>query len=322
MILVIMVHVSNIYSRNYIELDFNYFITTFFNAISRYSVLFFFMISGLLIIPKEDDFEKYLNRIKKIIIPLFIFSIFYLLFDFILFGRGINFHSLSRLLFSPVKAHMWFLYAILGIYIVLPFIRKISLNMSIKEENLFIFLWLFFEGFVYLIRLILGYSISYPIPMIQGVYYMGYFMVGHIIFKRLREINLKKIIIISIISSIIIILGTYILTGINGKYFEGLFAYRNLFYMISGIGFFASILKMDENKFESIKKYILNISNHTYFIYLIHVVYLNILFEIIKVHEFFTFTLFSIPFFTFVIFVLSYLTSYLLKKLPIVDKYI
>ena len=46
--------------------------------------------------------------------------------------------------FEPTKRHLWFMYAIIGIYIVLPFVQKMCKNLSKVEENLFMVLWAFF----------------------------------------------------------------------------------------------------------------------------------------------------------------------------------
>jgi surface polysaccharide O-acyltransferase-like enzyme len=327
MFLVIVIHVSNIYSRNYINIsDFSYFFATFFSGLARVSVPLFFMISGALLLSKKDD-DSYKKRITKILIILISWSVIYYLWDiFVMNYDKPLVATFFKSFFIPLKAHLWFLYSLIGIYIVLPFIRKIFNNTSYKEDKLFIYLWMFFTGFVYIFRLMIQLlniktAITYPVPLVQGTYYLGYFVLGYIIYKNIDKIKISnKIKNITLISTIsFIILGTYIVSLISNSYYEGLFAYRSILYML-----FASIImlytlenkKMINNKMIKIISFI---SPYSFGIYLSHVIFLNILnmYKITVLPS-----LIGIPIYSILLFIVSFVFVYLLKKIKYIKEII
>jgi surface polysaccharide O-acyltransferase-like enzyme len=327
MFLVIVIHVSNIYSRNYINIsDFSYFFATFFNGLARVSVPLFFMISGALLLSKKDD-DSYKKRITKMLIILISWSVIYYLWDiFVMNYDKPLVATFFRSFFIPLKAHLWFLYSLIGIYIVLPFIRKIFNNTSYKEDKLFIYLWMFFTGFVYIFRLMIQLlniktTITYPVPLVQGTYYLGYFVLGYIIYKNIDKIKISnKIKNITLISTIsFIILGTYIVSLISNSYYEGLFAYRSILYML-----FASIIMLytlENKKMINSKmiKIISFISPYSFGIYLSHVIFLNILnmYKITVIPS-----LIGIPIYSILLFILSFIFVYLLKKIKYIKEII
>ena len=85
----------------------------------------------------------------------------------------------------------WYLYAYLGIMIMLPFLQRMFRDLEKKYELLFVIIW-----FVFLIayRVLdrLNMNIGYPLPIIGSTYYVGYFVLGHLICKYLKEIKIKR----------------------------------------------------------------------------------------------------------------------------------
>ena len=80
MIMVITVHVSNVYSRSFGIISNNAFLVSLvFNTISRISVPIFLMISGALLLDREFNKEKYLKRLIKFIILIIVWDIVYLI---------------------------------------------------------------------------------------------------------------------------------------------------------------------------------------------------------------------------------------------------
>ena len=68
MIMVIVIHVANVYSRSFGIIDNTSFLASlFYNTISRISVPIFFMISGALLLDKKFNIKKYIQRLLKFI---------------------------------------------------------------------------------------------------------------------------------------------------------------------------------------------------------------------------------------------------------------
>lgn len=329
MFLVIIVHVSNFYCRRFPEMnEFSYFGSTLYNTISRICVPIFFMISGALLIGKKTDMKKYRQRIIKFIIVLVIWTLIYFIFDLLYFNPGkTNIVTLVNSLFGPIRPHLWLMYAIIGLYIVLPFISRMVKNMTKSEENLFLNLWLYLMGALYIVRMFLGFNgfitkTVYPIPLIQNAYYLGYFVVGYILYNRVKNTDLKKynftLVFTTALSLLITLSGTYFTSLKQGTYFEGFFAYCSFFLMLASCSIYLLVLiNYDKSKLD---KYFGIIAPYSFGIYLVHIIYLNVFMKKVPMLGMNAFI--GVPLFSIIIFILSLITIYLLKKMPYVKKYI
>jgi surface polysaccharide O-acyltransferase-like enzyme len=246
-------------------------------------------------------------------------SLIYIVWNELYLKEGTN---ILIIFFIPVKAHLWFLYAIIGIYIVLPFIQILIKNMNKRLESLFIWLWIIFAGAIYIYRITLSLfgidtSIDYPVSLIQDTYYLGYFMAGYIIYKRLLNLRnikqYKKItVIIFIISTLITFTGTLILSIIQDSYYENLFGYRSLFIIISSISVYCLFIMHKDTIGKKVNiKIIKNLSTYSLGVYLAHPIYLDLFSRIIiKIPSYI-----GIPIFLIIIFYLSYTTTWLLSRI-------
>lgn len=323
MFLVVVIHVANCYGRQMAVIsDTSYFFSVFFNSIARVSVPIFFMISGALLIGKDHTKEKYLSRIKKMIIVLVIWTSVYLLWEFLFLG--IKPDNIFDLLFTPARAHLWFMYAIIGIYIALPFISKMVKNLTKQEENLFIILWLFFSGFCHLLTLIIGTNIEYPVPIISGTYYLGYFIIGYILYNRIKKYKGKKdlkeynklLILTFVVANAIIIIFSLTLADIQGYNYKKLLRYADIFLVLSSLSVYIFTLINMKKEY----KIITLVAPYAFGIYLVHGIFLDILKKVVDLYE--LPSIITIPLFALVLFIISYFVIKGLKKVPIIKDHI
>ena len=277
MIMVVIIHIANYYCRAFNDIDkISYLGALIFNTISRISVPFFFMISGATLLNKEYDKRKNKDRIIKKIITLFVITIIYFIWDKYYMNKDINFLSL---LSKPERKLLWFMYAIIGIYISLPFVKCMVDEMGKEEDKLFVILWLIFNG------IFKGLNIgnTYLIPIISGTYYLGYFIIGYMITKHYDYIKKKKnnnlLLITAIISFIIVVISTYFLSLNINKHFTYLLTYSNIIIMVASLSSYIYLyfnIKDKENKIIS------NLSNLSFGIYLFHGIILDYLMKLIS----------------------------------------
>ena len=125
MLMVIIIHVANIYCRSFgIISNSSYLISLIFNTICRISVPIFFMISGTLLLDRKFNKEKYIKRVLKYVLLIIIWDIIYLVWEY--FYLGVTYDKLYKLIIDPYRAHLWFLYTILVLYIVQPILKTIT----------------------------------------------------------------------------------------------------------------------------------------------------------------------------------------------------
>ena len=238
--------------------------------LSKSAVPLFFMTSGILIMEKKDTALKLLKRIIRVIIPLIVITIIWTLthaksFDFI---KMIN----------PFEADyfpywLWFLQAILVIYILLPLIRKITLKNINKNtfRRIIIISTTLFSILFTIYNIIYKKNMTIitnfiPMPIL-------YFMYGYILSKEKNNRLVKNISIFFLIVAISI--PTYIATCLmlqKQSYFF-LDDYRNIYTFIITTALFIIVKYCFENfKKENVFTKIINhLSNNSYGIYLIHV---------------------------------------------------
>jgi surface polysaccharide O-acyltransferase-like enzyme len=116
---------------------------------SRWNIPIFVMISGALILNNkyESTADFYRKRLKRILIPIVFWSVFYIFWR-IFKGQQLN-ARLILLIISKGQpyGHMWFLYMILGLYLLTPIMRAF---VKIADLKLLIFAIFSFYTFGYI----------------------------------------------------------------------------------------------------------------------------------------------------------------------------
>ena len=133
---VILIHVS----AEYYNLNVNSYkwkIAYFYNTISRFSVPIFFMISGTLFLRKNIPFEIIIKKyIKRIFIHLILWSIIYSFSQISISKLGLKCRIIHII---KGHYHLWYLFAIIGLYITIPFTSKIVQNKELLNSFLFLY---------------------------------------------------------------------------------------------------------------------------------------------------------------------------------------
>lgn len=113
-------------------------LTYFF--VSKIAVPIFFMISGYLLLSKEDTWAKTLRRLLRIVVVLLVCAVIYAAYwtfyknggSFMDFAKGIVFVYKT----IPSTA-LWYLYAYLGILLMLPYLQKMTQRMTRRDYHIF-----------------------------------------------------------------------------------------------------------------------------------------------------------------------------------------
>ena len=242
--------------------------------LSKSAVPLFLMVSGALLIDKNDSISKLLKRIIRVLIPLIIITIIWTMIH----AGNINILCMM----DPFNVNyfpywLWYLQAIILVYILMPSIRKITLkykNSSIewrKYKTVIITLTTLFSIAFTIYNIIFKKDMMIvtnllPMPIL-------YFIYGYILSKE--KIS-KKIINTSIITLLFTLtIPTFIATKLmllKQSYFF-LDDYRNIYTFIITTSLFIITKYYFENynKENKFTKIITHLSNNSYGIYLLHV---------------------------------------------------
>lgn len=150
-IMVIMVHcIEPFYLGNggtLIRNSTDAFWSTFLDSALRASIPLFVLTSSYLLFPVKDESQVFFRRrFTRILFPFLFWSLFYILVP--MWGSGGEVDILGNakhflLNFNDNSAHLWFVYMILGLYIVMPMLSPWVRTLSVRGERIFIGVWLF-----------------------------------------------------------------------------------------------------------------------------------------------------------------------------------
>ncbi|MEE3325182.1 MAG: acyltransferase family protein [Methanosphaera sp.] len=136
---VMMIHIS---SQNWYEVDiysYEWMIFSFYDSISRWGVPIFVMISGALFLGNCRSIKRiYKRNIFRIITAFIFWSFFY---ASIMFVCGCSLKEALACFFRGFY-HMWFLFMIIGLYMITPFL--VAIVKDKKLINYFLLLSLLF----------------------------------------------------------------------------------------------------------------------------------------------------------------------------------
>lgn len=307
---VITIHVSGPLVVKFDEISFfDWNVANFFDSISRYSVPIFFMISGTLLLSKDHILMNFLKkRLGKILPPFLTWSIFYSFLNRYFFeDDSYSFIKIVKDVFYGAEDHLWFIYALIGVYLTVPILRKWIKDASKKEIQYVLIIWMFTLFFT--IPKVKIYFPKIDLTYFSG--YIGYFILGYYlslsIYKRLVSILL-------IVSGVIItFIGTYYFTMKSSKFYYYFYEYLclNTFLVSSGMFMLFNKLNSSNKKFQLI---IEMLNKACFGIYLMHPLMLK-LFKLIGFDGEFTTPLVSILLVGLSCFFLCFILIYFLKKL-------
>ncbi len=164
-------------------------ITYFF--ISKPAVPLFIMISGFTLVDKRDTRKKSLTRIARTLIVLFAFTVLYFFAGYFL-GKipELSLSCFLELTFpNGIANAFWYLYAYLGILIMLPFIQKAVTAFSRGDVRIFIAIsLLFFSLYPVLLFYYPRLNFSVHINLDMFCSYVCFLMIGYY-FKKYAKMN-------------------------------------------------------------------------------------------------------------------------------------
>lgn len=276
-ILVIAIHVSNYFCRAYGDITRGeYLFSLVIDTAARLSVPCFFMISGALLLGREEPLDKHIRRIVRFLVALIVWSTVYYLWNTYYMKTP---YDLRDIFFQPTEAHLWYLYAMIPIYLALPFLQVMCRNMSIKLEQAFLviataavlinfFLWLS------------GNEAYYDLPLVGDRIYCYYIYIGYYIYKYRRHIRLsqRSALILCFLSLAAAFGTTWGVTEMYGRHYEGVLTYACPFIAFASVMFFLFMLRLHGAHVrlgEKTARIIDLFCGCSFGIYLIHILFLD-----------------------------------------------
>ena len=162
-IFVIAIHVTNYYCRAWGKIpQAEYVFSLAVNVVSRMSVPCFLMISGALLLGRDEPVKKHLHRTLHFLTALIVWDAVYYLWNTYYMRSEFD---LREILYVPAEAHLWYLYAMVPIYLAMPFLQILCRNMNVRTERAFMAITSGAVLFTWLLRF-MGAQPYYDLPII------------------------------------------------------------------------------------------------------------------------------------------------------------
>lgn len=231
-------------------------------------LVLFFVISGSLLLPVKADTKTFLKkRLGKVIMPTLVFTILYIFTNYI---TGESQNILRTICSIPFSAQghgvLWFMYTLLGLYLISPIISKWLDVATKKEIEFYLLLWVITLCYP-ILKLFVNINESDTGVLYYFSGYIGYFVLGYYLRKYPDAITLKKLIIPDIIAITAPIILKVMHIDVD---FYSMFWYLSIFVALLCTTIYVLINKVNI-KSEKIIGIFQLISNLSFGIYLIHI---------------------------------------------------
>ena len=286
---VIAIHINAITRDYYIVNNKVYYVLfTLLDSLTRAGVPLFFMITGILVLGGriEEDYKKFIKRkLPKLVIPFLFFSFIY--YFYALWDLKTSFHVLDfiqKFTNNNIMYHFWYMYIIIILYLFIPYekvwIEKLK-QRDLKRLIITVFVFGNVLSTVYLISARYGYPIfeSWKLPKL--IIYHNYMLLGYYVHQY--ELKHKNYIYLLGIFSLLWmpIFDFYYVQNVRNDSLLIATSILPLFYTISIYylikNFYYKIIWHDK-----LKRWIEKISDLSIYIYLSHVLVMNIIVKILN----------------------------------------
>lgn len=318
---VIMIHVS---AENWYvtTVDSKWLMNNFMNSmVGMWAVPLFVTISGSLLLDNEKFNLKNLciKYLPRIILILFVWHIVYYFYENPYLTISNVIQCFKKLVLGNVYSHLWYLYLVIGLYLLTPILRKLVSTLEKKE---------------YSYMLIIGFIVTSVIPTLDLIFNKGlarisnsyivldfnimlfYYLLGY----YLKKWGMKKYQPILICSIFLLLIMSFVQNFISVN--KGIPISYSSTNNILAVFIVSSLFCTFKEKFKNKEnEKITKLGKLTLGVYLIHFIIEKTLLNI-GLNANIMNPVIGNLIITIIIMVLSYVLSYIISKIPIVQKFI
>lgn len=240
---VVVIHVTNYFCRAYGIISVGeYGFALILDTFSRVSVPCFFMITGALLLGREETLKKNGKRILHFLTALIFWSLIYYAHNVYYMKTDVD---LMALLYKPAEPHLWYLYATVPIYFVLPFFQVMCKGMNTTLVKAFLLLGVVDVTLMYVLSF-LGEELYYDVPVFGDRVYAYYIFLGYFIYQYKDKMPIRNRTLFGMFigSNVLNILMTAGISYRAADHYERLLEYGCPLVIISSASFFLLMLRL------------------------------------------------------------------------------
>ena len=283
----------------------------------NWTVPVFFMITGMLFLRTEiyiDAKDWVFKYARRILLALFIFGIPYAGLKIVMLdGLSVTllFESILAVVSKTGIGHLWYLYVLISLYLIMPILKRFC-DMASDSEMKLVLIALFFLNFCFpLVSELTVYKISFPSQILYPVFYV---IMGHWVFENKARLNCKMLWLVTLLCVLLI----WILNVIGFNH-EAWTSYDSPLIVVLACSVFALFV----NRKWKDKSWLWNIDRLCFGAYLIHPLFIQFTYRFLKVTpiDFAIYPVMTVLY-AIVFIGLAFMTSWIMRKIGILRKYV
>ncbi len=337
-LLVILVHVSlfpydiaGMIGQATPAAQFNWWTVDAYSSVAYLGVPLFIILSGVLLLDPAKDNESladfYRKRASRIAIPMAFWTIWYFGWTYYIRSTPLTSNNIFEGLLNGSYFHLWFLYLLIGLYLVTPILRTIVKYLDYQKFTFFLAIW--FAGTILepFMKIFLPDVYFNPV-MFMFTGWAGTFLLGVYLLKG-PKVQSWKLYLILVAGLLVAVIGDAVAPFYAGEASIGFFhEYLSFGIILAAASLFLLLVSVPKNRLQNgnptINRVVNWIGKNSLGIYLVHIMVLEIItngyLEGLKINMGTMSPIVEIPLVTALTFVLTCLLVYGLKKIPYAHK--
>lgn len=186
--------------------DVRFWVSLYDGVFGRFSVPLFMTVSAFLLVPLKPGVTMggfYKRRFKRILPPMIIFMLLYVflppLWGQMTWEQAFNDLKLLPFTFPTMAGHLWFMYPLISLYLIMPVVSPWLEKASARDERIFIGLFALSTTVPWLVRFVSSdlWGCCFWNPYFGMLYYcsgyIGYLVIAHYIRTHVEWSQRKRL---------------------------------------------------------------------------------------------------------------------------------
>ena len=216
-------------------------------------------------------------------------------------------------------SHIWYLYLLIGLYLLLPFYKKIVDNSSTKEIKYLLAVYIVFLSILPVLE-IWGIHCGFYIHV--STIYPFYLFAGYAIYKHIFCPGKAASLTILVISTLLIIGCTAARWVYDIPSMEILWGYSSFFVIMQAVGFFSLLKDVKDTGLRAVKWVLLKLDECSFGVYLIHMIFVRLILRYMEFNPYKNGGILAFVLLIIGILFISYAITWILKRIPFLKKII
>jgi surface polysaccharide O-acyltransferase-like enzyme len=295
-------------------------ISSYYFVVSRVAVPLFFMVSGFLLLAKEESYRDFFRkRALKVLLPFLIWSVIYMLWKREGFDQPFSMKLVMsyvlKIIRGPRENHLWFFYVLIGLYLFTPILRVFVARATSRDLIYFCSLWFVVVPVFSFLQEFTPVRIGFELYFVAG--YSGYFVLGYLLgmfqYTRRQLYGLAALLLIFSLATTAV---QYFVNsrGLTTEYFVGYLSV-NIVLMTA----FAFILLREVQIGDNLYNILAPLSRASFGIYLVHVIVLDEFQKLPYISSWFSVgsSVYMVPILGLLGFFVSFIIVAVIQKIPV-----